>query len=448
MQPVRPLSPEAAAPVSPLADGVPRAEAVPVRWSLGRRLAFRFFFAYVVLYGVPFPLEALGWDAAQTAVEAFWRSVVPWLGAHVLRLDAPIAVVPTGSGDTLYDCVRMALIAVLAAGVTGAWSWVDRMRSEYTRAHDVLRVYVRYYVASALLSYGLSKVFHLQFAAPGPERMLQPLGQFSPMGLLWTFMGVSPGYNLFTGGAEVLGAVLLFWRRTTTLGAMVLAVVMTHVVALNVFYDVPVKFWSSYLLGLCVFLMLPDVKRLAQVLVLHQTAVAAPPRPFLAVSGWKRWALGGAKWSAVAWLVYAPAHARWEVRQAHQDFPLMGLYTVESFQRDGQARPLLVGDRLGWRHVTINARGVMQVRTLDDARVHYFRLTDDPTRRTLTLGAMGGPPVEAPVFTYERPDAAHLVLKGRLYGADIEARLRGVDTSRSELLGRGFRWIQEVPYNR
>jgi hypothetical protein len=42
----------------------------------------------------------------------------------------------------------------------------------------------------------------------GGDRLLKPYGESSPMGLLWTFMGYSTGYNLFTGGAEALGGLL------------------------------------------------------------------------------------------------------------------------------------------------------------------------------------------------------------------------------------------------
>ena len=40
------------------------------------------------------------------------------------------------------------------------------------------------------------------------------------MGILWKLMGHSYGYNLFTGLAEAVPAALLFWRRTTTVGAL------------------------------------------------------------------------------------------------------------------------------------------------------------------------------------------------------------------------------------
>lgn len=45
--------------------------------------------------------------------------------------------------------------------------------------------------ATAMVAYGMFKISPSQFPAPGLSRLVQPYGDSSPMGLLWTFMGVS-----------------------------------------------------------------------------------------------------------------------------------------------------------------------------------------------------------------------------------------------------------------
>jgi uncharacterized membrane protein YphA (DoxX/SURF4 family) len=441
----QPSAPEAA--VSP-SLAVVDAPAAPEGWSLAQRLAFRFVFVYLVLYTAPFPLDVVGPAKVGEALDALWHGLVPWVGRHVLGLTRDIVTLDTGSGDTTYHYVQVLVFAGLAAGGAGAWSWVDRARRDYTRAHALLRVHVRYVLAAAMLSYGLSKVFQTQFPFPGPERLSAPLGELSPQELVWTFMGYSRGYNLFTGGAEVVGGLLLFSRRTTTLGALVLATVMSNVVALNVFYDIPVKIYSSHLLGMCGFLMWPDARRLLQVLVLNQTAVALAPRAPWAVSGARQWGLRGAKTLFVGVLVYQPVHDRLE-RVRRPAFPLEGLYTVESFSRDGQAWPPRVGDGLGWKSVSINRFAWMTPRSLDDVPQPRFRLQEGPASATLTVTRKLSPrnlelPLGAPsAFTYARPDAEHLTLTGSLEGVRIEARLRRVDPAWSPLLGPGFHWIRE-----
>ena len=76
-------------------------------------------------------------------------------------------------------------------------------------------------------------------------------------------MGASESYNVFTGAGEILGGLLLTTRRTTLLGAIVSLGVLGHVAMLNFSYDVPVKLFSLHLLAMAVFLIAPDLRRLA-----------------------------------------------------------------------------------------------------------------------------------------------------------------------------------------
>ena len=66
------------------------------------------------------------------------------------------------------------------------------------------------------------------------------------MGLAWTFLGFSKGYNLFMGVAELMAGLLLF-RRTVAIGAIITLMTTANVMAVNYFYDVPVKIVSTAL---------------------------------------------------------------------------------------------------------------------------------------------------------------------------------------------------------
>ena len=140
------------------------------------------------------------------------------------------------------------------------------------------RALARYYLATTMLTYGWIKLFPLQFPAPGPDRLLQAYGDSSPMGIAWTFVGASAGYQMFGGLMELVGGYLLFWRRTTFLGALVVAGVMTNVAAMNLFYDVPVKLFSTHLILMALFLAAPDLPRLFG-LLLFNVPTAAKPAP-------------------------------------------------------------------------------------------------------------------------------------------------------------------------
>ncbi|AGC48495.1 hypothetical protein MYSTI_07223 [Myxococcus stipitatus DSM 14675] len=429
-----PLEPPA--PVtSPPAPSTPQVEP----WSLARRYGFRFVFAFLFLYHLPFPPKS------------FWQPLEVWLARHVFGHDLVVPTGPSGSGDKAVDYAHLAFMLTLSFLVAGVWSFIDRRRTDYVKAHDFLRVYVRYILAVSMLSYGFAKVIKTQFPFPNLERLTQPLGDLSPMGLLWTFMGYSPGYNLFTGGAEALGGLLLFFRRTTTLGALVVIGVMVNVVALNFFYDVPVKLYSSLLVSLAVFLLLPDLRRLADVLVFNratQPTVLATPFTF---SSRVTWALRGVKAVFIGWMLYSSVSQNLSMSEKWGDAaphpPLYGFYDVESFTRDGQVLPPLLGDTHRWRAFIVNRHGPT-VRKMDDSRKRYFGTYEEGSK-SFTLAEGRQPDAAKLVLAVEQPDAEHLVLKGPYEGATIEVKLRKVDTaSKFLLVGRGFNWVQEFPFNR
>jgi hypothetical protein len=425
----------------------PPAEA---RWGLAQRIGFRFAFAYWVLYCLPFPLPQLpgmGWLTER--YDALWEALVAWVGRHVLHLETELVVLPTGSGDTTFNYVQVGVYAVLAGVVALGWSVAGRRQAAYPKLHAGLRVFLRYVLASAMLSYGLAKVFKTQFPDPSLMRLMQPYGESSPMGLVWTFMGYSTGYNLFTGGAEVLGAVLLCFRRTTTLGALVVVGVMSNVAALNFFYDVPVKLLSSHLLLMAGFLLVPDLRRLVDFLVLNRaTAPVVLRTPFAAP--WMERASRGAKVLFLGWCLYSMTASQLEAREqwgaAAPKPALYGIYQVESFAWDGQEVPPLVTDAARWRSVVFSEFNMAQLRMMDDTRKVY-RVTHRPEEQAFTLSARDAAEVPM-VFSYSRPDAQSVVLEGAFGDRTLRILLGRVDESKLLLKSRGFHWINEVPFNR
>ena len=128
-----------------------------------------------------------------------------------------------------------------------------------------------------MISYGAVKVIKSQFPDPSLARLMQTYGDSSPMGLLWTFMGASKSYNIFTGGVECLGGFLLFIPRLTTLGALVSIGALANIFMLNMSYDVPVKLYSFHLLLMAVVLAAPDLRRLCRLLSVSRQECSSQP---------------------------------------------------------------------------------------------------------------------------------------------------------------------------
>jgi hypothetical protein len=222
------------------------------QWNFTTKVFFRFFFVYFALYIFPFPISVV---QVPFDFSLIWDAPVLWLGKTLFDYD--ITVRPNGSGDTTWNYLQILLITIVSCIATIVWSVVDRKRANYDKLYQWLIVFLRFYLGSAMIGYGFAKVIKTQFPLPHLGRLTQTYGESSPMGLLWTFMGFSVGYNFFTGMAEVVGGLLLCFRRTRLIGALVCVGVMSNVVMLNFAYDVPVKLYSSHLLAMAIFLMIP-----------------------------------------------------------------------------------------------------------------------------------------------------------------------------------------------
>lgn len=425
-------------------SGTAEVESKTSAWSFAHRVVFRFVFCYLVVYIFPFPFGDNPGSVWRFFVyDKMWYALVPWVGKHILHLRNAITVFPNGSGDTTFNYVQLLVFAVIAAVATIIWTALDRKRAEYRTLHEWLRIYVRYMLAFTMLTYGFDKVIKLQFADPDFGRLAEPLGNYSPFALLWTFMGFSTAYTHFGGWCEVIGAVLLFWRRTTTLGALILCGVLANVVALNYFYDVPVKIFSGSLLLMAIFLAVPECKRLLNLFVLNRPAKPANPEsPFR--GRWMRISRAVVKTAAIlsiAYYCFSFVKTERVARRNYPKSPLYGLYQVESFTKSGQS---VAWNDADWRRMIFEYKSEMSVMSLDD-KISYYGTKFDAAKKTVTLTGEGSKNPDG-VFSYSQPQEEHLELRGTFQNQPVVIELRKLDASKFMLVSRGFHWINEHPY--
>jgi hypothetical protein len=266
-----------------------QSDALP-HWNFVQRLGFRLACAYFLLFFL------LGFLPI---------TVTEWVGHNLLRF--PVITPPdeTGAGgDSLFAFVLQLIVVVSSLFATLVWSVLDARRVQYERLLGFLRIFVRYSLAQALLGYGMVKIFNTQFALPPLLWWNATYAESSPMGLLWRFMQFSSEYVMFAGVLEALAALLLLFRNTSMLGALLATAVMTNVVMLNFCYDVPVKLYSSHLLLSGVFLVIPEIPRLLRLFVFNQ-AVSTRFEPVLFVSRWAKSGALGLKLVVLGMLAYS-----------------------------------------------------------------------------------------------------------------------------------------------
>lgn len=461
-----------AATPAPLTDTtIPQPGQAAAPWSTAHRIFFRFVCAYLALYTLPPLINQIPFAFYITGkYYALWQTICPWVARRFFHITGPAATYfPTGSGDTTLQYIQHMMYILVAIAAALTWTILDRKRPDYRALNAWLRVVVRFNLAFILFSYGFVKVFPLQFRTPGLVRLIEPYGEFSPMGALWWFMGASTPYIIFSGAAEVTGGLLLLFRRTSMLGGLVSFAVMLNVVLLNYCYDVPVKLYSTNILLMAVYVAAPDLRRLIDIFVLNRAAAPADLAQPRFERRWLRIVVTVVWIALVGWVLYGDLSRGWQGYQASRLHPprppIYGLYEVETFTRDGQDLPPVTTDSTRWRKFIADTPVNVTISMMDDKLANY-KSAYDGSKNTLTLSpitpcdfpsgaplsreARGCPADEArkSTLTYSRPDPGHLTLKGTFEGAPLSVQLRRIDESKFLLLSRGFHWINELPLNR
>ena len=137
---------------------------------------------------------------------------------------------------------------------------------------------VRMVAFGLLMPYAVFKLGLMQMSKPDFPELLITLGEKSPMGLLWTFMGFSPVVQFLAGLAEFVAAMLLLWRRTAWLGGLIGFIDLAVVWLLNMTFDVPVKIPSAFQALLYLLVLAPWLPRLFRFLAGRATEAVEPPR--------------------------------------------------------------------------------------------------------------------------------------------------------------------------
>jgi hypothetical protein len=425
-----------------------------VRWHLATRIGFRFCCLYFSLYVIStqmlsglLPLPNTGIPSLEDT--AAMHRTVSWVAAHILRVAEPVSFRTSGSGDKMADWVQAFTLLLAAILGTALWSFLDRRRDNYVRLNAWFRLFLRMALATTLVTYGTIKAIPVQMPYPNLTRLLEPYGNFSPMGVLWYSVGASRAYEAFTGCAELLAATCLFVPRLATLGALVALADSVQIFTLNMTYDVPVKLFSFHLILMSLVLLAPEARRLANVLVLDRTAgPSTQPGLFRG----RRAARVALVLQLVfgAYVVGLGFYGSWQGWKLYgggaPKSPLYGIWNVEQMSIDGVTRSPLLTDWGRWRRIVFQAPTAMSFQRMDDTFMGYPAAID-VNAKTITLTKPSDKNWKA-VFSYLQPDGERLVLDGQMDGKKVRMDTRLFDRNKFLLVKSGFRWIQEAPFNR
>lgn len=406
-------------------------------WPAMQKWLFRFAFIFFLLYVF-----------SGIIPDDYMHKLIVWEAAHVLHLANPITVFSNGSGDTTYDYLVVMLYFFAAILGAAIWSVANRRPSNYNGLYYCLTVVLRFYLATIMIGYGASKIIKLQFPYPDAYRLLEPYGNSSPMGLAWTFMGFSKGYNYFTGSAEVICGLLLFFRKTTTLGAVIALVVATNIMAINYCFDVPVKLMSTLLVIMTLFLLGKDTTRIINFFFLNRDAAPSNITPLRFKTKWKNTTLVTLKYLLIAFFVLTTFYNCIQEAIANDEdarkSSLNGLYNTVTFIRNRDTVPPLITDRLRWRRLIINTNYAYVYMMNDHANAYTFKI--DSVTKQATIYKYNN--TQDLVLSYTLSKQGALILQGKLLNDSVKIDLQKYDDKKFLLMGRGFHWINEYPLNR
>jgi hypothetical protein len=99
------------------------------------------------------------------------------------------------------------------------------------------RAILRYIAAFLVITYGFAKLNGSQFTILDSE-LDKPMGQVSGFWLTWYYFGYSKFYGNFIALAQIIGGVLLMFRRTTLIGSCLLLPIIANIILVDVFYAI------------------------------------------------------------------------------------------------------------------------------------------------------------------------------------------------------------------
>jgi len=414
----------------------PWASSFGLRWAL----------LYFALYA-PVPGRLLSFLSPYQGSSA--RATGAWF-AHRFGFHVPLAH---------QDFLIVGLEALAMAPLACIWTLFDRRERSNAVVREIAYLLARFSLAGAMFGYGAAKVIGYQGVyQPAPIDWLRPVGELTPGFVMWMWLGYSRVFESFAGVNELLGGFLLLFRRTALLGALIVLPVMLFVTTMDLTFDVGPQVLAAQLAFAALYVVAMQRQRLAGAFLFGK-ASTPPSSTKVWNSGWLKLAKSG------IWIVLV-ANFCWHSFGWHikEDFDLRGgqsalcgAYRVERFESDGRVIPENPADPTRWREVAISRFGdYIRVRRIDDADLLWAVFPERPiegqkfgdSQKYLarTSGTQGQIELR-PLLTYHsahaklaesnpdqsftlrffRTGGGHVLLEGRIDGAEISADLQKID---------------------
>jgi hypothetical protein len=254
-------------------------------------------------------------------------------------------------GSNAYLNIGFLIIVSLITG----FIWKGQ-RVNYSNLYYWARVLLRYRLGIILVAYGLLKLFPLQMPFPSLSNLHTNYGDFYGWKIYYHTTGITPWYESFLGLIELLAGLLLFFRKTTTLGAGVIIGFTGNIFAANLAYQGGQEYLSLLILFVASILFIYDANRLFLLLYKFEVTKANTIIPIYDQKWIKRRLIF--KSVIALYLIFIGVLFAFSWSKAPFKYPegkalsnLYGYYNVKSFKFNGVELPYSKTDSVRWQNV-------------------------------------------------------------------------------------------------
>jgi hypothetical protein len=369
-------------------------------WKTYQKLLFRMAFIFYVAICIPNSIE---WYKHVFSID--------WTRLHYRDL-YDIARFGSGInlfGNTIFGSTLLGyanwIITLVVAFVGGLlWTWVLRFTKKepvnYNNLYYWLKVIVRYRAGIGIIGFGFTKLLPVQMPYPSLGVLNTNFGDLTAQKIYWLSIGIVPWYQVFAGVVEVLAGTLLLFRKTTTIGAILLFGALGDIVYVNFAYDGGVHVYSSYFVLLAAFLLADDVPRIYRLLIQERYTVPVHYYPSFD-RPWQRYVRTGFKTLTIFLFlgvlfylqlinfIYDP-YKQPAVAGVKQ---LRGNYNVTEFRINNKLLPYSPLDTVRWQEATFEDWSTLSFRVNRPVPLDLSNGGGDPQRdinRTFEISGVGG----------------------------------------------------------
>lgn len=372
----------------------------PARWKGYQKILFRIAFVFFISIAIPNSVE---WYKHVVAID--------WTNLHyrdlydVARFGSGLNIFGNKLfGSTLSGYANW-IITLIAATVVGLiWTFIDSRRKNPAQAYNLLyywlRAIVRYRAGIGIIGFGFTKLLPVQMPYPSTGLLNTDFGDLTAQKIYWLSIGIVPWYQIFAGIVEVTAGTLLFFRRTTLIGSVLLFGALGDIVYVNFAYDGGVHVYSSYFVLLSGFLLIHYIPALYRLLILEKTTIPVYYYPEFSKT-WQQYTRVGLKAATIA--IFLPLFFYLQLINFWYDpykqpatkgvTALRGYYAVTEFRLNDQIIPYSPLDSVRWSEATFENWTTLTFKVNRPTPLDLSNGGGDPQRdinRTFEVAGVGG----------------------------------------------------------